>query len=107
MPTEIIAEVTWGGALWDQLATLQRLPEARSIQVIGVASPDRQPPPSLGNEAARASSLAERGIRSVAGSVFDLDREFASTAAASEADPFSAMRTTGAGLSSAAQLANP
>lgn len=72
-PTDIITEVTWNGALWDQLRTVHRLPEARSLRVIGVLSTDRPAPPSLQAEA-RDSALQERGITAVAESVFDVDR---------------------------------
>ncbi len=106
-PTEIITEVTWGGALWDQLATLQKLPEARSINVIGVASPDRHPPANLGSDTARTAALAERGIRSVTGSVFDLDREFAGPAEAPGNDTPVSTGEPGGRTDSLVELTNP
>jgi CheY-like chemotaxis protein len=72
--TDLITEVTWHGALWDQLRTLTRLPEAREMRVIGVLSADRQAPSSL-SESDRLQALQERGIQRTVESVFDVDRE--------------------------------
>ena len=74
-PTDIIAEVTWAGALWDQLRIIQRLPEAQQITVIGVTSADRVPPATLADSSTRTAAFAERGLSRVVGSVFDIDHE--------------------------------
>jgi CheY-like chemotaxis protein len=74
-PTDIIAEVTWRGPLWDQLHSLQRLPEAQGIDVIGVTTADRTLPPALADERARRDALRERRMTKVVASVFHVDRE--------------------------------
>ncbi|HVN86025.1 MAG TPA: response regulator [Candidatus Binatia bacterium] len=68
-PSHVIAEVTGGGALWDQLRVLQRLPEARSLTVVGVSDGAR----AAGN--IEPAALAERGIARVLSSVFEFERD--------------------------------
>ncbi|HUI27703.1 MAG TPA: response regulator [Candidatus Kryptonia bacterium] len=72
-PTHVIAEVTGGGALWDQLRVLQRLPETRSMTIVGVGEIDRRN--GHGDPAARTAALAERGITRVLNSVFEFETE--------------------------------
>ncbi|MBI4516130.1 MAG: response regulator [Deltaproteobacteria bacterium] len=74
-PTHLIAEVTGAGALWDQLRQLQRMPEARSLTVIGLANPSRASGNGHDDPQARSAALAERGITKVLECAFDLERE--------------------------------
>ncbi|MBI3784127.1 MAG: response regulator [Deltaproteobacteria bacterium] len=85
-PTDIIAEVAWRGPLWDQLHNLQRLPEAREINVIGVTVADRLPPPILTEAVARELALRERGVGKLVDSIFQIDATF-NTESAHSSDP--------------------
>ncbi len=71
-PTRIIAEVTWSGALWDQLRILRQMPESSGQTCIGITSPERPRPEQLHATACEAA-LQERGISRLVGSVFELD----------------------------------
>jgi CheY-like chemotaxis protein len=71
-PTHLVTEVTWSGALWDQLRLLQRMPEAQAMTVFGIVDPTR----SAGAapvEADRQAGLAERGMATVLESVFEVE----------------------------------
>jgi hypothetical protein len=72
-PTLVIAEVTWTGALWDQLRVLQRMPEAQNIRVIGLADAVHLARTRDMDPGAHAALLAERGIMVLSESAFDLE----------------------------------
>lgn len=72
-PETVLAEVTWSGALWDQLALAARLPEMASAQVIGIAPPERTPPQNLASDVSRRASLEERRISTVVSSLFEAE----------------------------------
>jgi hypothetical protein len=74
-PTDLITEVTWSGALWDQLQTLHRLPEAQRLRIVGVLG-DRPAPVSL-DATAREMALRERGVTTLVESIFAVDEELA------------------------------
>jgi CheY-like chemotaxis protein len=75
-PTDIIAEVTWSGALWDQLRTLRRLPETRTTAtIVGIVDPDALARHADMDPAARAAALAERGVSRVFASAMELEAE--------------------------------
>jgi len=71
-PTHLVAEITWNGALWDQLRVLQQLPEAHAMAVLGFTTADCGP--GSGTDA-EVKALAERGITRVITSAFDLEWE--------------------------------
>lgn len=68
-PTHVIAEVTGSGALWDQLRVLQRMPEARAMNVIGIVDSAR---PGVADGVA-VDALAERGITRVVHGAFEIE----------------------------------
>ncbi len=72
-PQAVFVEITWAGALWDQLALTARLPEMASAEIIGVISPEKVPPPTLADQTAQQASLHERGIRTVVHSLFEAE----------------------------------
>jgi len=73
-PQTVLAEVTWSGALWDQLALAARLPDMASAQVIGILSSERTIPQYLADEAAREAALQERHIRTFVRSLFEAEQ---------------------------------
>ena len=61
-PSTLVAEVTWTGALWDQLRTIQRMPEAQTIRTIGITDPSHLTRIGETAHEARTALLAERGF---------------------------------------------
>ncbi len=83
-PTVVLAEVTWSGALWEQLAVAARLPELQNARVIGVATAERTPPAALEDPRAREEALGVRAIRVTAQSLFEAEHILAEDRSPSE-----------------------
>lgn len=73
-PTHLVVEITWAGALWDQLRLLQRLPEAQNLSIIGITDPGRFAATASVDSDARRASLAERGVARVVDSASEVER---------------------------------
>jgi CheY-like chemotaxis protein len=72
-PASMIAEVTWSGALWDQLRTIQQMPEARTLRTIGVADAEQLVRLDEMDHQTRAALLAERGFLQILRSGFEVE----------------------------------
>lgn len=73
-PSLLVAEMTWTGALWDQLRIIQRMPEASTIRTIGVVDAAQLARLSTPDGEARAALLAEVGCASLVASAFEVER---------------------------------
>jgi len=80
-PSVIVAEVTWTGALWDQLRVIQRLPEASGIRLIGVSDPA-----DATRLSTNATQLVEVGFTEFRHSAFEVERALSDNAGV-EDDP--------------------
>lgn len=72
-PSSVIAEITWSGALWDQLRVLQRMPEARTVRLLGIAATEQLARHDEMDHQTRTALLAERGLSQVLRSGFEVD----------------------------------
>ena len=72
-PSLVVAEITWTGALWDQLRIIQRMPEMQTTRMIGVSNPVQLAPLSEADRQARTALLAERGLTWVLRSAFEVE----------------------------------
>ncbi len=72
-PSTVVVEVTWTGALWDQLRIIQQMPEARSLRLIGVADVEQFARVNEMDHQTRAALLAERGFLQILRSGFEVD----------------------------------
>lgn len=72
-PSLVVAEITWTGALWDQLRIIQRMPEMQTTRMIGVTNPVQLAPLSEADRQARTALLAERGLTWVLRSAFEVE----------------------------------
>jgi CheY-like chemotaxis protein len=103
-PTVVLAEVTWSGALWEQLAVAARLPELQNARVIGVATAERTPPAAVEDPRAREEALGVRAIRVVAQSLFEAEHILAEDRSPSQQE---AMAEPIAGPSNEFETAEP
>lgn len=85
-PNIVFAEVTWSGALWDQLAVIARLPEMQTARVIGIAAGGKSIPAPLQDAAARNAAIRERRIEAVVPSLFAAEALLAEPAATPAAE---------------------
>jgi hypothetical protein len=72
-PASMIAEVTWTGALWDQLRIVQQMPEARTVRMIGIADAEQLGRLDEMDHQTRAALLAERGFLQILKSGFEVE----------------------------------
>jgi CheY-like chemotaxis protein len=72
-PSVILAEITWSGALWDQLRVIRQMPEAQTIRTIGIADPASLACLNDADRQTRMALLAERGVSSVLQSTSELE----------------------------------
>ncbi len=89
-PTLTIAEVTWSGALWDQLRVIQHMPEAQHMRVMGIADAVHLARSKDMDATAYAALLVERGITVLSDSAFDAEEQLMGLAASSDQEPASA-----------------
>jgi CheY-like chemotaxis protein len=72
-PSLVIAEITWTGALWDQLQVIRRMPEAQVLRMIGITNPAQLADLSEADRQARTALLAERGFTLSLNSAFEIE----------------------------------
>ncbi|MCX8073216.1 MAG: response regulator [Candidatus Binatia bacterium] len=76
-PAVVLTEVTWSGALWEQLGLAARLPELAAARVFGIVSGERPIPPAFVDETKRQAVLQEHGIQNLVGSLFEAEEQLA------------------------------
>jgi hypothetical protein len=72
-PSLLVAEITWTGALWDQLRLIEQMPEAQTIRTIGIMGAAQFTHFNAADGETRAALLAERGFTQLLNSAFEVE----------------------------------
>jgi len=72
-PSLLVAEITWTGALWDQLRLIEQMPEAQTIRTIGIMGAAQFALFNAADTETRAAMLAERGFTLLLNSAFEVE----------------------------------
>ena len=72
-PSLLIAEITWSGALWDQLRLIERMPEAQTIRTVGIMGTAQFAHANAADSEPRAALLAERGFTLLLNSAIEVE----------------------------------
>ena len=72
-PSLLVAEITWSGALWDQLRLIERMPEAQTIRTIGITGAAQFAASGAADSETRTAGLAERGFTLLLNSAFEVE----------------------------------
>ena len=72
-PSLLVAEITWSGALWDQLRLIERMPEAQTMYDSGITGAAQFAASGAADSETRTAGLAERGFTLLLNSAFEVE----------------------------------